>query len=657
MTNMRRFLCLTSALMLLSAGPAYAQLAPTPKRSPRTPVSKEVLSGKAAPLTPSTVLQGQATILDSERLRIENTEIRLFGVVPPQVGASYGPQARAVLDSLAQNTVTCQIKDRTRDGSYLALCHNAAQADFGLELLRRGLAACARGTLRGTPYDAPYQAAEIAAQNQKLGIWSAHTPTAVSESSIRAVMTDAKNAKAEAEKAKAEAELAKQEVEKAKAELAKLPTQVAQVPAAMEPIEPATVLKLSSGAGIDSAKPPLPHLKPDPALEAEIAAAPTAEDVQAALMAPSATLASGTESRGFLERYQFLLSGLLLFGTTLTLSGAFVWNKTRQKKEDLKSIAAALHGELMAARSVCQARLSKIAQDGNDQSTTWPRIRVMVFQAYLGQLGCLGAELSRQIASIYGMASDYASYYNSVEPRSEHASKKQALEALVQHIEEVVARLSVIEKDGKIPATTKSISFRPALQAPGQKPLSLSVTPKPMPPSDSPRKATGEAVKEKPATDETITSSAELKTKLAEAKTEIVAESAPTAARQTTTSAPKKHPEKKQQTAANAQTRTAATAAKERAQKTAQQVENAAQAALKAVSGLNFKAPIIERLSQLKSLAKGPFDGSDKKKPESFDDFSIPDYANLTEEELEALLYAEEEMIMASPVGKWKQTG
>lgn len=656
MINLRNSLYLTSALLFLCMGTAHAQLAPTPRKSPRTPVSKEILSGKTTPLSPSTLLRGPATIVDTERLRINNTEIRLFGVVPPQMGASFGPQARAVLDSLAQGTVTCQIKDRTRDGHYLALCHNAAQADFGLELLRRGLAACARGSLHGTPYDTPYQAAEMAAESQKLGLWSTSLPSAASESSIRAVMTKAEKAKAEAQKAKQEAEQAKQEVELAKAELAKTtpaPSQTAGL-AQDETNQHPLVVKLS--AGDKAAMPPLPQLNPD--LSVHLESATTADDIQAMLMTPQpdATPAPPADTHGLIERYQLLLSGLLLLGTTLVLSGTFTWNKFRQKQEDIKSIAAALHGELMAARSVCQARLSKIAQEETSENTTWPRIRIIVFQAYIGKLGFLGAELSRQIASIYGMASDYASYYNTIEPRSEGTSKQQALEALVRHIEEVIPRLSKIEKNGKITPPSKVISSRAALKGPSnQHPLSLSLTPNPPSPSGGQEGNLSSSTGEQDMKAHTISSRETVHASLSKAKSEIVSDTTHPA-KQT----PPPHEKSGTEQVPNLRRTKPATntTMKSKTQRTAQHVERAAQAAIKAVSTLNLKTPIIERLSQLKAFAKGQIDSDKKQRPvEAMDDFSIPDYANLTEEELEALLYAEEEMILASPAGKWKQVG
>jgi len=679
MRMLRLTVGMLGAAMLLASGAAQAQLAPTPQKSPRTPVSKELLSGRTSAAPPPRIVTGTATIVDSERLRINDIEMRLFGVVPPQLGASFGPQARAVVDALAKGDVTCQIKDRTREGYYLALCHNEANADFGIELLRRGLAVAARGSLRTSEYGTPYLAAEQAAQNQRLGLWSTALPAAASENSIREAALKTEAARVEAEQAKIE--LAKAEALKAEAlkaaEAAKMEAELAVAAA------PATALKINATEAAGHT--PLPHVKPDAAKEKEIAASPTATDVQAVLASQqSLDMPKIVDERSFFEKFQILLSGLLLFFTTVIILVGSVFYKGLQRKEELRSIAAALRGELMAARSVCQARLSKIAHDRTDSDTSWPRIRTIVFQAYVGKLGCLGAEISRQIASIYGMASDYASYYNTTDARAESTSKRQALEALVQYIEEISPKLMQIETSGELPKAPRPVSFRSALPSPAQT-LSLASSPaSPTSPNDGPKRPIPTAEKEP----ETRAPSS-FSVKMSEAKSEILSELKPQnhapsinesekemelrAARAKMAQTRQQHsmaakPSKPAEAVTpqakakpvEAKTATpkkpaegviATTATKSTAAKVAAKTESAAQSALKAVSQINFKAPIMESLSKIKDFASSQFD-SDQTIPQSLDEFTIPDYANLTEEELEALLYAEEELILASPVGK-----
>lgn len=699
MNKARLTLGIVGTAAWLVAGAAQAQqLAPTPQKSPRTPVSKQLLAGKTAPTAVSGTVSGQAIVLDAERIRIDDVELRLFGVVPPLLGASFGPQARAVVDALAEGTVTCQVKDRSREGYYLAMCRNEQNADFGMELLRRGLAITARGSLRSSDYATAYIAAEQAAQDQKLGIWSVSQPNGATEKSIREAAVKAEALRAEAEAAKAE--LAKAEALKADAikaaERAK-----AEAEAAMAAI-PTTAVKMSTGETASTL--PMPSIAP---MTNEILAATspaplptTAASVQETISAQQPLeMPKIEDERSFFEKYQLLLSGLLLFFTSLVITVGVLLAKAQQRKNDLRSVAAALRGEMMAARSICQARLSKIAHERTDKDTTWPRIRTTIFQAYVGKLGMLGAELSRQIASIYGMAADYASYYNNTEARPENVSKKQALEGLIHYIEEVTPKLVNIERSGHTPASHKPIPFTAAITA-EPKPLSLGPSTMPTPPFPSGGSRQTHTVRPH-QTEAQADLQADVTARLAEAKDEIVsnerkaspaddinhsdkedevrlrrtaaAASALRAQPQTNRTATARAAPQNQAKAQPRQQATgtrpasataataasaaamaakraaAASAARSLATKTAsaQKTTSTAQAAIDALSSLNLKAPIIERLSKLKTFAASQIENG--KKPRlSPDEFTIPDYANLTEEELEALLYAEDDPFLST---------
>ena len=154
----------------------------------------------------------------------------------------------------------------------------------------------------------------------------------------------------------------------------------------------------------------------------------------------------------------------LSFELCLQHYGRAVAERRRDRRDEMKAIAAALRGELLAARAVCQARLKTWAES-ESKSAAWPRIRSTLYQAYVGRIGSLGAMLARQIASIYGQAVDYAAYYNSASSeglRPEGVSKRQALQTLVQHIEEVLPKLAAIEQTGVPPKDTGSNSRTPA---------------------------------------------------------------------------------------------------------------------------------------------------------------------------------------------------
>ncbi|MBV8061695.1 MAG: hypothetical protein JO253_09260, partial [Alphaproteobacteria bacterium] len=160
---------------------------------------------------------------------------------------------------------------------------------------------------------------------------------------------------------------------------------------------------------------------------------------------------SRDDDAGFFQHYQVLIAGGLMFITTFGTVLTLVLQRRYEKREEMKAIAAALRGELMAARAVCMTRLKTIHTDDDDRAATWPRLRSTLYQAYVGKLGWLGAQLSRQIASIYGQASDYAAYYNSIEDATQ-APKRRALQTLSGYIDEVLPRLEWVEVTGRRPA-------------------------------------------------------------------------------------------------------------------------------------------------------------------------------------------------------------
>jgi hypothetical protein len=304
--------------------------------------------------------------------------------VPPQLSASFGPQARGALDALiggGQN-VSCHVRDRDHDGRLLATCRAANGTDPALALLRNGLAVAARGSIAETELAEPYVAAEQAAQSEKLGLWSmALTAPPAAEAPQPAAKTDPQK------------------------------TATQNKPTEVQP-------KTASAVMVPN-KPPVPDLAKD--------------------------------NPGLFARYQILIAGFLMLITTLTILGVVTINRSRERREEMRALAAALRGELLAARAVCQTRIRSIATPEDDRAVSWPRIRVTLYQAYVGRLGWLGAELARQIASIYGQASDYAAYYNHLSdgPAASATPKRQALQALVAHIDEVLPRLAGIEQTGQ----------------------------------------------------------------------------------------------------------------------------------------------------------------------------------------------------------------
>jgi len=396
------------AALLLSmiAAPVLAQTAPPPHRAPRTPVSREVLTERKAPPREIT---GQALILDGERLKIDNYDLRLFGIVPPQLSASFGPQARAALDAvIAGQSVACRIRDRDHDGRLLANCRAANGLDPALELLKHGLAVAARGSIADTEYADPYVIAEQSAQNQKIGLWSM---TAVSASpSISAVTETPK---------------------------AEQPKPVEAKPVEIKPVE--------AKVDVKPADTQIKDVQPKTASAVMVPVKP------ASSVSANDVARTSQESTGFFARFQILIAGFLMLATAVGVIGAVTVSRRTEKRDEMKALAAALRGELLAARAVCLTRIKTVTTEEEDRAAAWPRIRSTLYQAYVGRLGWLGAELARQIASIYGLCSDYASYYaNTGEAGTAGATpKRQALQSLVAHIDEVLPRLASIEQSGQ----------------------------------------------------------------------------------------------------------------------------------------------------------------------------------------------------------------
>ncbi len=444
MSSASKIMRLAAVAALLASFAAAAQEAPAPRKSPRTPVEGQALANAQVTLPPSHDVNGAATIIDGEKLRIDNIELRLFGVVPPQLSASYGPQARGLLDELsAGQTVSCHIRDRDHDGRFLATCR-AGSNDLAFELIKRGLAVTARGSLGPTELAAPYEAAEQTAEMEKLGLWSTMQPSTMAPS-------PAASAPVKAEAA------------------APLPP---NLPASKKEEKPVAAANPPSAAPVVAASMPAP----------EKIATSVASNAPPQAVAVAAPPAANSDAAGFVARYQLIITTLLMFATALGVSIALGLQRWRDRRDERKAIAAALRGELLAARAVCLARL-KTWSDMDEKTAAWPRIRATLYQAYVGRLGQMGATLARQVASIYGQASDYAVYYNASGAHGEFAGKRAALETLMQHIEEVLPKLALIEQTGALPkedTTLKPVPQMPEPPAPPEEkilPPSLAMTP------------------------------------------------------------------------------------------------------------------------------------------------------------------------------------
>ena len=86
---MKKLCALFTLLLIVGSGVVQAaQEAPTPRSSPRTPVNRQALETHKPAIAPESTVQGLAYVIDSEKLHIGDIDVRLFGVVPPQLSAS-----------------------------------------------------------------------------------------------------------------------------------------------------------------------------------------------------------------------------------------------------------------------------------------------------------------------------------------------------------------------------------------------------------------------------------------------------------------------------------------------------------------------------------------------------------------------------------------
>jgi endonuclease YncB( thermonuclease family) len=129
----------------------------------RTPLRGVAESGE--------ILTGRPEIIDGDSLRLSGREVRLAGIDAPEIkqdceraGRNYpcGRDARrALVTSIGNNDIICQVKGLDRYGRSLAKCTRDGR-DLGAELVSRGFA-IAYGD---------YDSEEAQARHARLGVWA-----------------------------------------------------------------------------------------------------------------------------------------------------------------------------------------------------------------------------------------------------------------------------------------------------------------------------------------------------------------------------------------------------------------------------------------------------------------------------------------------------
>src|SRR5512134_217014 len=133
---MNRLSALAAALSLASSS-ALAQssdVAPAPPAVPVGEVTEEPISPAAGQ-----TIEGMATVIDGDELRVGDSLIRLFGIAAPAISANLGPDARLYLDGLAGGQhIVCTEVDRNIEEESIAIC-TVGGTDLATEMLAQGL--------------------------------------------------------------------------------------------------------------------------------------------------------------------------------------------------------------------------------------------------------------------------------------------------------------------------------------------------------------------------------------------------------------------------------------------------------------------------------------------------------------------------------------
>ena len=168
---MKRPFAIAAALCIASSAALAQDEAPAPPAVPVGEVSEEPIS-RAAGQT----IEGMATVIDGDELRVGDSLIRLFGIAAPDISSNLGPDARLYLQGLADGQhIICTEVDRNIEEQSIAIC-TIEGTDLATELLAQGLAAVYRVGAPPTPEErelaARYDTEEADARERKLGIWA-----------------------------------------------------------------------------------------------------------------------------------------------------------------------------------------------------------------------------------------------------------------------------------------------------------------------------------------------------------------------------------------------------------------------------------------------------------------------------------------------------
>lgn len=414
------------SLAALIAGFAFVaeardDIMPPPKSAPRIPVERQVLQALATSGT-SEEYEGAAQAIDGQRLSINGKEIRLYGIMAPALTSSYGDKSRQQLGRMLQGTVLCKATDKDRDGRAIAFCGTVNIPDISYEMLRQGWAMVDRKTLQGNKLSEIYGKVEQEAQASNRGIF-APQPMAAAAFINNPGSGIALPPVAPLENSRA---------------VEQQPAPVTVAPA----VAPApVVVEANASAPATAAAIAIPEAEPLPVASQAIANV-------------AQTVASNAPT--LVERYQVLIGSFFLLLAAIIYAGIPGMRERARTRETRRSVAAALRGELMAARHICRTKARELLNSKKPEgqalrpSQLWPRIRTLVYQGNVASIGLLGSELARRVASVYGQCIDYAAFFQHANVARIPAPKavSDTLNILADHMEVVLDGLAQVEETG-----------------------------------------------------------------------------------------------------------------------------------------------------------------------------------------------------------------
>ncbi|SDK17254.1 thermonuclease family protein [Aliiruegeria lutimaris] len=120
-----------------------SELRPNPKPSTETKTDQPTrFDEKSAEQSHAArILSGPAWIVDGDTIKVQNTQIRLFGIDAPELNHPYGKNAKWALHRLCKgHTVRAEISEMDDYGRTVARCYLSDGRDLSAEMVKQGLA-------------------------------------------------------------------------------------------------------------------------------------------------------------------------------------------------------------------------------------------------------------------------------------------------------------------------------------------------------------------------------------------------------------------------------------------------------------------------------------------------------------------------------------